>query len=66
MLYPGNENDCYDHYDLTKDCVWSFNRLMSEDPVFVFSSYYSETTKKQGRIQSNRLTILINLYTILK
>jgi hypothetical protein len=49
MLYPREiENDCYDHYDLTKDCVWSFNRLMEtgEDPVFVFSELLQRNDEK--------------------
>jgi hypothetical protein len=47
------ENDCYDHYDLTKDCVWSFNRLMGtgEDPVFVFSELLQRKDEKKLRIK---------------
>lgn len=40
MLYNGEiDTDHITHYGLTKDCVWSFYRLLEtgEDPVFVFS-----------------------------
>ncbi len=39
-LYPGEINSDTDaHFDLTKDCFWTFNNLIEsgEDPVFVFS-----------------------------
>jgi hypothetical protein len=51
MLYPQEiENDCFDHYDLTKDCVWSFYRLMEtgEDPVFVFSELLQRNDEKNN------------------
>jgi hypothetical protein len=49
MLYPQEiEKDCFDHYDLTKDCVWSFYRLIEtgEDPVFVFSELLQRNDEK--------------------
>ena len=39
-LFPGEINSDTDaHFDLTKDCFWTFNNLIEsgEDPVFVFS-----------------------------
>ena len=39
-LFPGEiEPDTTTHFDLAKDCIWSFTNLLEsgEDPVFVFS-----------------------------
>ena len=39
-LFPGEiSSDTDTHFELTKDCYWSFNNLIEsgEDPVFVFS-----------------------------
>ena len=39
-LFPGEiSSDTDNHFELTKDCYWSFNNLIDsgEDPVFVFS-----------------------------
>ena len=39
-LFPGEiDSDADTHYNLTKDCFWSFTKLIEtgDDPVFVFS-----------------------------
>ena len=39
-LFPGEiSSDTDTHFELTKDCYWSFNNLIEsgEDPVFIFS-----------------------------
>ncbi|UQD57234.1 hypothetical protein [Flavobacterium sp. K5-23] len=58
MLYPLEiENDHFDHYNFTKDCVWSFNRLMEtgEDPVFVFSELLQRKEEKEKADNSSNL-----------
>ncbi|MBX9886535.1 MAG: hypothetical protein K2Y30_01210 [Flavobacteriaceae bacterium] len=49
MLYPSEiDSDLRTHYDLTKDCVWSFHRLLETgmDPVFVFSELLQRNDEK--------------------
>lgn len=58
MLYPGEiDSDLCSHYDLTKDCVWSFHRLLEsgEDPVFVFSELLQRNEEKNKADNSGNL-----------
>jgi len=52
-LFPGEINSDTDtHYNLTKDCFWSFTNLIEtgDDPVFVFSELLKR--KEEERIDN--------------
>jgi hypothetical protein len=42
------DSDLWAHYNLTKDSVWSYHRLLEtgEDPVFVFSELLQRKDEK--------------------
>ncbi len=50
-LFPGEiSSDTDTHFELTKDCFWSFSNLIEtgEDPVFVFSELLRRKEEKEG------------------